>query len=190
MKRMLLPVFLCLAVIASGCKKGEEASSQAPQGAVQSLQDTSQMEAQYKDVIAKDPKNFDALVSLGNLYYDAGQAEKAIEVYQKALEINPKNADVITDMGTMYRSLGKFDRAIEEFKKAASKNPKHEQSRYNLGVTLYNDKKDFKGAADAWEELLKINPNYPDADGLRQMISKAKNQQPESAKSPSSGWVK
>lgn len=189
MKNTLLLLFLCITIVSIGCRKKEEASYDATQGAVQTLQDTSQIEAQYKDVIAKDPKNYDALVSLGHLYYDTGQPEKAVEVYQKALEINPKDANIRTDMGTMYRSLGKFDRAIEEFKRAAGDDPRHEQSRYNLGVTLYNDKKDMKGAANAWEDLLKVNPNYPNAEGLRQMISQARNPQPADTKSPSSGWV-
>ena len=189
MKNALLLLFLCITIVSIGCRKKEEAAYDGPQGAVQPLLDTSQIEAQYKDVIAKDPKNFDALVSLGNLYFDAGQPEKAIETYQKALEINPKDANVRTDMGTMYRNLGKFDKAIEEFKKVAAIDSRHEQSRYNLGVTLYNDKKDMKGAADAWEDLLKVNPNYPNAEGLKQMISQVRGEQPSKSNDPSSGWV-
>lgn len=189
MKNVLLLLFLCITFVSIGCRKKEEAAYDVPQGAVQTLQDTSQIEAQYKDVIAKNPKNYDALVSLGNLYFDAGQPEKAIEAYQKALEINPKDVNVRTDMGTMYRNIGKFDKAIDEFKKVAAMDPRHEQARYNLGVTFYNDKKDMKKAAEAWEELLKVNPNYPNAEGLKQMISQARSPQPADTKSPSSGWV-
>lgn len=190
MKNTLLLLFLCITIVSLGCRKKEEAAYDVPQGAVQTLQDTSQIETQYKDVIAKDPKNYDALVSLGHLYFDSGQPEKAIEMYQRALEINPKDANVRTDMGTMYRNLGKFDRAIEEFRRAAVDDPRHEQSRYNLGVTLYNDKKDMKGAANAWEELLKISPNHPNAEGLKQMISQLRGEQPSTkSKDPSSGWV-
>ncbi len=191
MKKTLLLLFLCISITATGCKKKEEAGPEDVGGSnVQTLQDTGQIEAQYKDVIAKDPKNYEATVGLGHLYFDTGQPEKAIEMYQKALEINPNDANVRTDMGTMYRRIGNFDKAIEEFSKSASIDPKHEQSRFNLGVTLYEDKKDVKGAADAWEELLKINPNHPNAEGLKQEISRARNQQTPESKSPSSGWVK
>lgn len=191
MKKALLLLFICVSIMATGCKKKEEAGSEDVGGGnVQTLQDTGQIEAQYKDVIAKDPKNYEAIVGLGHLYFDTGQPEKAIEMYQKALEINPNDANVRTDMGTMYRNLGNFDEAIEEFRKSASIDPKHEQSRYNLGVTLYQDKNDLKGAADAWEELLKINPNHPNAEGLKQAISQARTPQTPESKSPSSGWVK
>lgn len=192
MKKNLLLLSLCAVVIAAGCKKKQEEAGyeEVGGGSVQTLQDTGQIEAQYKDIIAKDPKNYDAIVNLGNLYFDAGKSENAIEMYQKALEINPKDVNVMTDMGTMHRKIGNFDKAVEAFRKAASIDQRHEQSRYNLGVTLYYDKKDLKGAADAWEELLKINPNHPNTEGLRQMISQIRNPQPAEAKSPASGWVK
>lgn len=189
--KIALLLFLLISIVGVGCKKKEEATSEgAGVGQVQTIQDVSQLESQYKEVIAKDPKNYDAVVGLGNLYYDAGQAEKAIEIYKKALEINPNDVNVRTDMGTMYRKIGKFDEAIGEFKKAASIDPKHEQSRYNLGVILYSDKKDSKAAAEAWEDLLKVNPNHPNALELKQVIGRIRNPQEPEAKSPSSGWVK
>lgn len=191
MKKMLLVLFLCVSIAGTGCRKKEEgAEYQGSEGTVQALQDTSQIETQYKDVIAKDPKNYDAIVALGNVYFDSGKFEKAIEMYQKALELNPKDVNVRTDMGTMYRKIGDFDKAIEAFRKSVAVEPNHEQSRFNLGVTLYYDKKDLKGAAAAWEELLKINPNHPEAENIKRVIAEAKNPQTSEPKSPSSGWVK
>lgn len=189
MKKTVL-LFLLLIVIAAGCKKQEDTAYEATgTTGVQTLQDISQLEAPYKDVLAKDPKNFDAAVALGNLYFDSGQPEKAIEAYQKALEINPKDVNVRTDMGTMYRKIGNFDKAVEEFRKSASTDPTHVMSWYNLGVVLYYDKRDMKGAADAWDELLKIAPNHPNALELKQMIAQARNPQAAETKSPESGWV-
>lgn len=190
MKKAFL-LLLLISMIGAGCKKKEEAAPSVDfGGGVQTIQDTGQAEAQYKDILAKDPGNYNAIVGLANLYYDAGEPAKAIEMYQKALNINPNDANLITDMGTMYRIAGDFDKAIEAFRKAASTDPKHEQSRYNLGVTLYDKKSDPNGAADAWEELLKINPNHPNAEGLRQMIDQIKGKGSPKPASPSSGWVK
>lgn len=188
MKRVLL-IFLAIIAV-QGCKKKEETNFEATGSGVQTLQDTSQLEAQYKDVLAKDPKNHEAIIALGNLYFDSGQAPKAVEMYQKALEIKPNDANVLTDMGTMFRNMGNFDKAIEVFRQAASVDPTHEQSRYNLGVVLYADKKDMKGAADAWEDLLRANPNHPNALELKQTINQIRNpQQTSEQKSPSEGWV-
>ena len=191
MKTTLLLLFLSMSIAVTGCKKKEEgAEYHGTEGAVTALQDANQMEAQFKEVIARDPKNYDAIVSLGNLYFDTGRTEKSIEMYQRALEIDPNDVDVRTDMGTMYRKMGNSDKAVEELKKSTTIDPKHEMSWYNLGTTLYYDKKDLKGAADAWEKLLNVNPDYPDAEGLKQIISQAKIPQTSEPKSPASGWVK
>src|SRR5271166_3238898 len=49
-----------------------------------------------------NPKDFETLRQLGNLYYDGQAFPQAIEYYNKALAMDPKSADVITDLGTAY----------------------------------------------------------------------------------------
>ncbi|HSR13522.1 MAG TPA: tetratricopeptide repeat protein [Thermodesulfobacteriota bacterium] len=125
-----------------------------------------------QSILKDDPKNFKALVELGNLYFDGDQIDPAIRYYSRALEIEPKNADVRTDMGIMYRKKGDFDRAITEFKKAAEDDPRHVNSRYNLGIVLLHDKGDMKGAIKAWEDYLKVEPDGPRAQNIRNQMEK------------------
>jgi cytochrome c-type biogenesis protein CcmH/NrfG len=126
-------------------------------------------------ILKEDPKNLKALVELGNLYFDTDQIDSAIQVYSRALELDPKNADVRTDMGIMYRRKGDPDRAISEFKKAAQDDPKHVNSRYNMGVVLLHDKADIKGAIQAWEQFLKVEPTGPRAENIRNQMEKMRN---------------
>jgi cytochrome c-type biogenesis protein CcmH/NrfG len=125
-----------------------------------------------RTILKDDPKNLKALVELGNLYFDAGTFDPAIQAYSKALEIEPNNPDVRTDMGIMFRRKGDPDRAIAEFRKAAASDAKHVNSRYNLGVVLLHDKGDVKGAIQAWEEFLKVEPTGSRADNIRTQIEK------------------
>jgi cytochrome c-type biogenesis protein CcmH/NrfG len=111
-----------------------------------------------KSILEKDRNNLQALISLGNAYFDTDQYQQAIDAYSKALSIDPKNPDVRTDMGIMYRKLGQFEKALEAFRRAVQDNPKHINSRFNLGVVLKYDKKDFQGAIQAWEDFLKVVP--------------------------------
>jgi tetratricopeptide (TPR) repeat protein len=127
-----------------------------------------------ENAVKADPNNLDALVRLGNIYFDANQPQKAIEAYERALKINPKNGDVRTDMAVMYRNLKDYDRAIAELKRAAADDPKHANSRYNLGIILLHDKKDFKGAIAAWEDFLKIEPVGERADMIRERLKQLK----------------
>jgi tetratricopeptide (TPR) repeat protein len=123
-----------------------------------------------KSILEKDRNNLQALISLGNAYFDTDQYQQAIDAYSKALSIDPKNPDVRTDMGIMYRKLKQFDKAIEALRQAALDSPRHLNSRFNLGVVLKYDKNDFQEAIKAWEEFLKLNPDNDRATMVKQEI--------------------
>ncbi|RJP20494.1 MAG: hypothetical protein C4529_09360 [Deltaproteobacteria bacterium] len=166
---LLLAVLLPLA----GCKK-----SQPPQPAGDGepirLNALAEIET-YKEILRKDPGNLQALIGIGNLYFDTKQDLLAISSYQKALAADPSNANVRTDMAVCLRRTGNFDRAIEELRKAISSNPRHAQSRYNLGVILVNDKNDLEGGVKAWEGLLENVPDYPYRDSLKAEIARMRS---------------
>jgi len=56
-----------------------------------------QMVQGYKQALAKNPQDKDALIGLANLEFDSGQWEHAIEYYSRALAIDGQNADVRVD---------------------------------------------------------------------------------------------
>jgi len=125
-----------------------------------------------KSVLEKDPRDLQALISLGDAYFDTDQYQEAIDAYSKALAIDPKDSDVRTDMGIMYRKLGEFDKAIVAFRQAAQDQPLHVNSRFNLGIVLKYDKEDFKGAIQAWEEFLKLEERLDPDDERPIMVGK------------------
>ncbi len=124
----------------------------------------------YENILKADPNNLKALISLGNLYFDSHQPQKAVDVYARALKIDRKNADVRTDMAIMYREMKDFDKAVKELRQAAADNPQHVNSRFNLGIILLHDKQDFKGAIKAWEDFLKVEPTGERAESIRQRL--------------------
>lgn len=135
-------------------------------------ENTKIMTQAMEDEVSRNPADVEAWIRLGNAYFDNDQHEKSIRAYQKALAIKPDNPDVLTDMGVMYRLSGQPHKALESFSKAMSVNPKHEVSRLNKGIVLLHDLKDEKGAVQAWEELLKINPMamYSDGQSIAELV--------------------
>ena len=127
-----------------------------------------------KQIVKKDPKNISAWAELGNLYFDSEQTKDAIAAYQQYLAVKPDNADIRTDLGIMYRSTGDYDRAIEEFRKASQIDRTHVNSRYNLGIVLLHDKQDLKGAIQAWEDYLKVDPKSERAVRVKGQMEKMK----------------
>lgn len=128
--------------------------------------------ASHKAALRKDPNNLQALIGLGNVYYQTNRDREAIESFGKALALDPSNSNVRTDMAVCLRRTGDFDRAVEELKKAIAANPRHHQARYNLGVILAQDRKDLEGGIRAWEGLLEYVPDYPYRDQLKAEIER------------------
>jgi tetratricopeptide (TPR) repeat protein len=171
--RWLAIVALASALAPAGCKKSQPP---APAGDFEPVRLATQAEIDnYKEILRKDPNNLQALIGIGNLYYDTKQDLLAIGNYEKALALDPTNANVRTDMSVCLRRTGNYDRAIEELKKAIAANPRHAQSRYNLGVILIHDKHDVAGGIKAWEGLLENVPDYPYRDSLKDEISRMRS---------------
>ncbi len=119
----------------------------APQGVEQRI-------AIAKQLVAQNPKDVQAWISLGNDYFDSRQFQPAVDAYANALALDPKNADVLTDQGVMYRELGQYDKALANFLKANEVSPTHMQSLFNAGVVYAYDKKDAKKAEETWLKVI------------------------------------
>jgi len=133
-----------------------------------------QAAAPLLDAVNQNPKDYDSLVQLGDLFYDAKQYPGAIQYYERALAIHPENPDVRTDMGTAYWYTGDADKAIAAMQTSLKYRPGHPQTLFNLGWIRWQGKADPKGAVEAWEKLLKTNPDYPQRQQVEQDIAKAK----------------
>ncbi len=124
-----------------------------------------------QSVLARDPKNVQAWIQLGNAYFDTGQPQKSVEAYGRALELKPDDPDVLTDQGVMYRALGQFDKALSNFEKANKVNPNHVQSLFNMGVVYSQDLKRNDKAIAAWNKVVQIAPASPQAAQAKQLIA-------------------
>jgi cytochrome c-type biogenesis protein CcmH/NrfG len=179
---LLLGVALGYLFRGSASPAGASSSAaSAPAAASPQAQPDAQMQAAVAqaaapliDAINKNPKDYDSLVKLGNLFYDAKQFSSAIQYYERALAIHPENVDVRTDMGTAYWYAGDADRAIAAMETSLKYSPGHPQTLFNLGWIRWQGKADPKGAVEAWQELLKDNPDYPQRQQVEQYIAKAK----------------
>jgi len=131
---------------------------------------------QLEKMTKENPDDVAAWTSLGNLYFDTGNHQKAITAYTRSLELNPNNANVMTDLGVMYRRSGHPNKAIESFDKAAKIDPKHETALFNKGIVFMHDLNDIDGAIQAWQELVKRNPaaTSPTGQPVKDLVEKLK----------------
>lgn len=132
---------------------------------------------QLEKMTKENPNDAAAWTSLGNLYFDTGNHQKAIAAYAKSLELEPNNANVITDLGVVYRRSGQAKKAVELFDKAAKIDPKQETALFNKGIVLMHDLNDLDGAVQAWQELVKRNPaaTSPSGQPMKDLVERLKN---------------
>lgn len=152
----------------------QQGSSVQPQSDPKLQAALAQAAAPLLEAVNKDPKDFDSLVKLANLYYDGQQFPDAIQYYERALAIHPDNPDVRTDMGTAYWYTGNAEKALAAMEMSLKYRPGHPQTLFNLGWVRWQGKQDPKGAIEAWQQLLKANPDYPQKQQVEQYIAKAK----------------
>jgi type IV pilus biogenesis/stability protein PilW len=102
----------------------------------------------------------DALIYFNSgvdLYHQRDYA-KAIQAYQKVIEIDPGYAEAYNNLGIIYQEAGDFDRALSAYQKAIEINPKYEKALNNLGVLLYL-KGRYEESIRAFQKALTLNAN-------------------------------
>lgn len=152
---------------------GTPAGNAAGAGTGQSLPeghppiDSSAMVKALEEQAAQNPKDAAPRLQLANLHYDQGHWQKAVEWYQKTLELDPRNVNARTDLGTAYFNLGRPQDALREYKRTLELEPNHEPTIFNSIIVNLQGTRDTAAAQAAWDKLNRMNPNYPGLDRLK-----------------------
>ena len=85
----------------------------------------------------KFPKEKRAHFSLGSYYRGNNVFNKAIEEFNKALELDPDFNEVHNRLGYLYGEMGNFEKSIEHIKKYVSLNPGDPNPLDSLGDTYF-----------------------------------------------------
>ncbi|MBW1912994.1 MAG: tetratricopeptide repeat protein, partial [Deltaproteobacteria bacterium] len=118
--------------------------------------------AEFKQVIAINPKHVKAYNNLGVAYGRKDRLDEAISEYEKALAIDPNFADAHINLGGAYGEKGLLDEAIAEFKQSLICDPNNAKAYYNLGAA-YDKKGLLDDAVFGYKRAVAMNPYYAEA---------------------------
>ena len=124
--------------------------------------------------LAKDKNVHIVLAQLAQAYGKAAAQEqskdarvqdqqKAIDNFQKAMQLDPNDASLHNNLGSVYADMGKVAEARAEFQKAADINPAGASGYYyNLGVVMVNQGK-MDDAAVSLKKATDLDPTNANA---------------------------
>ena len=126
----------------------------------------------YSKVIKQDPKHYEALRWLGDVYLELEDYDNAINTFEKALVLDDTDADVLNDTALAYYEQDLPTQAVELYLKGIKINPEHDCLHSNLGKALYEmylhaDTERAKDIANNWKNTF---PNNPEASFMGSAI--------------------
>jgi tetratricopeptide (TPR) repeat protein len=107
------------------------------------------------------PQRTDLHAALGESYFMAGKTEKAIEEFQKLIELEP-SARSYAFMGLSYRHLGRFDEALKYFEQGVKQDPHNTSCLFNIGY-IQERQGNYARAEELFQQTLHLNPDFPEA---------------------------
>ncbi len=112
-----------------------------------------------------EPTNPVAVWRLGNSYMLQNNFFKAIEYYQKSINLKKDYVAAYVSLTAAYESNKELDKAIEIYRNLLPLGANNSEILFNFGRLLYNrgTKNDKNDAEKLWLEAARIQPNYSNA---------------------------
>ena len=113
-------------------------------------------------VLAANPHHGSAWFITGKIYAARGQLEEAVAAYARAAEFSGGRAKAVPlyNLGCGLRDLGRQEEAKEAFLQAVDRRPDYREARLNLALLLAKDPAAVEDAERAYDQLLRLYPDY------------------------------
>ncbi len=110
-----------------------------------------------KNFVQDDTEKSFLFLLKGNAFSE-GHNDKAIECYQKAIELKPDYATAFSNMGIAFSDKGDKDKALECYQKAIELKPDYADAFNNMG-TAFSYKGDKDKAIEYYQKAIELKPD-------------------------------
>lgn len=93
-------------------------------------------EKAFKDAIHLDSMDVQAMVNLGNLYFNDDRIDEAKKYYLKAISLEPENSRAHYNLGLLYSDLKDLENAKKEFARAVEVDSTDEDAKAELDSVM------------------------------------------------------
>ena len=114
-------------------------------------------ETLYRQILARVPRQPEALHLLGLLHHQRGRHETAIDLVGQAIAAAPRVSGFHNSLGVAYRAIGRLDEAEASYRRALMLEPGFAEAIGNLGNVLHQ-RGDLVGAVACYRRALALDP--------------------------------
>jgi protein O-GlcNAc transferase len=119
-------------------------------------------EAVYRSVLARNPREFDALHLLGLIRYQQGRPSEAHALLSQAIKLRPRSPQALSVLMASLLALGRLDEALAACDRLIAIDARDIDALFNRGVVLSRLRR-FADALLAFDKVLARDPGSVDA---------------------------
>jgi tetratricopeptide (TPR) repeat protein len=128
----------------------------------------------FKQVLARDPENADALNYLGYMLAERGERlDESVTLLKKALQLEPENGSFLDSLGWAYYKANNLPLAEEHLRRAAGQLRANSVIQDHYGDVLFKLER-FDDAIAAWTQALEGDGDSIDPDDIDRKIRAAR----------------
>lgn len=116
----------------------------------------------FRNVVSREPDNFEARFNLAFAYLQWGRNSNAIDEFKQALRYQPQNSEVWSNLAIAYENMGQSDQATGALFKAVQYNPGNTTARLNLAA-MYGNANQFGKAIEQYKKAIELDGTNKDA---------------------------
>ena len=137
--------------------------------------DLATAERLFRNVLAQDPDDGEALTFLGKLLLETGQVQAAADLLERAVLVDPGSLTALLDRGAALQRLGRHEDALASIDAALALKEDFFLAHYNRGVAL-RDLGRMDESLAAYDRVIELAPDFAFAHANREEVLNALGQ--------------
>lgn len=118
-------------------------------------------------ILERNPKYFDAYLSISICYAKKGEWEMSVEFCNKALAMNPESYDANNQMGLVYYCCDEVRKAVNYYEAALKLKPEGDYKVYSNLAYAYEKIGQYDKAINIFTKLISKFPHFPAKDEIK-----------------------
>ena len=130
-------------------------------------------EQHFREALKYDPNSYEPLVNLGGALLSQGKIDEAFPINSRAVQSRPDDPLAHSQLGQNCFRLGDFDKAEEQLRLTKALDPAHFSFPQLILAQIYEHRREYKLMTLELEDFLKLHPDSPRNDGIREQLEEA-----------------